>query len=115
MGSDDAMDQATAAVLDHNKHIQKTKGRRHGHEEIAGNNSLTVQAKEPSRYCERLSSHSSSKRPKNWGAIRAQMAREIGSLRTSMERAKLWTVGTGLGTILSVWSAAFALARFLKP
>jgi len=47
--------------------------------------------------------------------IRTEMAREIGSLRTSIERAKLWMVVTGLGTILSVWGAAFALARFLKP
>lgn len=48
-------------------------------------------------------------------AFRTEMAKEIGSLRTSIERAKLWMIVTGLGTILSVWGAAFALARFLKP
>ena len=50
-----------------------------------------------------------------FGSVRAHVAQEIGSLRTSIERAKLWMVVTGLGTILSVWGAAFALARFLKP
>jgi predicted RNase H-like nuclease (RuvC/YqgF family) len=39
----------------------------------------------------------------------------IESLRTAIERAKLWMVVTGAGTILSVWGAALALARFLKP
>jgi hypothetical protein len=43
------------------------------------------------------------------------MNKEFGSVRTSIERAKLWMMVTGLGTILSVWGAAFALARFLKP
>lgn len=52
---------------------------------------------------------------KEIGSLSAQTAREIGSLRTSIELAKLWMVVTGLGTILSVWGAAFALARFLKP
>jgi hypothetical protein len=37
------MDQAPAVVLDHSKHIQQTKGRGYGHEEIAGNDSLSVQ------------------------------------------------------------------------
>ena len=40
---------------------------------------------------------------------------EVKSLRTAIERAKLWMVVTGAGTILSVWGAAVALARFLKP
>jgi hypothetical protein len=44
-----------------------------------------------------------------------EAAKEFGSLRTSIERAKLWRVVTGVGTILSVWGAALALARFLKP
>ncbi len=52
---------------------------------------------------------------REFGAIRTEIAKETGSLRTSIERAKLWMVVTGLGTILSVWGAAFALARFLKP
>ena len=52
---------------------------------------------------------------KEFGALRTEMAREFGSLRTSIERAKLWMLVTGLGTILSVWGAAFALARYLKP
>jgi archaellum component FlaC len=52
---------------------------------------------------------------KELGAFRTEMARELGSIRTSIERAKLWMIVTGLGTILSVWGAAFALARFLKP
>jgi hypothetical protein len=44
MGGDVAMDQAPAVVLDHDKHIQQTKGRGHGDEEIAGNDPLRVQA-----------------------------------------------------------------------
>ena len=52
---------------------------------------------------------------KQFGAIRTEVAQEIGSVRTFIERGKLWMVVTGLGTILSVWGAAFALARFLKP
>lgn len=60
-----------------------------------------------------------------WGAVdalkmeflsfKAEVAREFGSVRTAIERAKLWMVITGVGTILSVWGAALALARFLKP
>jgi hypothetical protein len=46
MGGDVAMDQATAAVLDHDKHVQQTKGRRHRHEEIAGSNPLGMKAQE---------------------------------------------------------------------
>jgi hypothetical protein len=46
MGSDVAMDQAPAVVFDHNKDVQQTKGRGYGHEEIAGNDSLSVQAQE---------------------------------------------------------------------
>ena len=45
MGGDVAVDQSTAAMLDHHKHIQQPKGRRYGDEEIAGNDSLSVQAK----------------------------------------------------------------------
>jgi hypothetical protein len=48
---------------------------------------------------------------KEFGAVRVS----IEALRTAIERAKLWMVVTGVGTILSVWGAAFALARFLKP
>ena len=48
-------------------------------------------------------------------SFKADVAREFGSLKTSIERAKLWMVVTGAGTILSVWGAALALARFLKP
>jgi hypothetical protein len=44
MGGDVAMDQAPAVVLDHDKHIQQTKGRGHGDEEIVGNDPLSVQA-----------------------------------------------------------------------
>jgi hypothetical protein len=44
MGGDVAMDQASAVVLDDHKHIQQTKGRGHGDEEIAGNDPLSVQA-----------------------------------------------------------------------
>ena len=39
----------------------------------------------------------------------------IESLRTAIARWKLWIVVTGAATILSVWGAAVALARFLKP
>ena len=52
---------------------------------------------------------------KESGSFRSEVARQFGSVRTSIERAKLWMVVTGLGTILSVWGAALALARFLKP
>ena len=47
--------------------------------------------------------------------FKAEVAKEFGSIRTSMERAKLWMVVTGVGTILSVWGAALALAQFLRP
>jgi len=47
--------------------------------------------------------------------FKAEVAKEFGSIRTSIERAKLWMVVTGFGTILSVWGAALALARFLRP
>ena len=57
-----------------------------------------------------------------FGSIKTEVAAEFGSvrtsiesLRTSIERAKLWMVVTGVATILSVWGAALALARFLKP
>jgi hypothetical protein len=46
--------------------------------------------------------------------FKAEVAKEFGVIRTSIERAKLWMVVTGVGTILSVWGAAFALARFLR-
>jgi hypothetical protein len=46
MGGDVAMDQAPAVVLDHDKHVQQTKGRGYGSEEIAGNNALSMQAQE---------------------------------------------------------------------
>jgi len=59
---------------------------------------------------------------KESGSFKSEVAKEFGSVRTSIEslrtaieRAKLWMVVTGLGTILSVWGAALALARFLKP
>lgn len=48
-------------------------------------------------------------------SFKAEVAREFGSVRISIERAKLWMIATGNGTILSVWGAALALARFLKP
>lgn len=47
--------------------------------------------------------------------FKVDVAKEFGSIRASIERAKLWMVVTGVGTILSVWGAALALARFLKP
>ena len=46
---------------------------------------------------------------------KTEVAKEFGAVRVSIERAKLWMVITGVGTILSVWGAALALARFLKP
>jgi predicted nucleic acid-binding Zn-ribbon protein len=48
-------------------------------------------------------------------AFKTEVAKEFGSVNTSIERARLWMVVTGAGTILSVWGAALALARFLKP
>jgi hypothetical protein len=57
-----------------------------------------------------------------FGSVKAAVATEFGSVktsiesvRTSIERAKLWGLVTGVGIILSVWGAALALARFLKP
>jgi predicted nucleic acid-binding Zn-ribbon protein len=47
--------------------------------------------------------------------FKAEVAKEFGLIRTSIERTKLWMVVTGVGTILSVWGAALALARFLRP
>jgi predicted RNase H-like nuclease (RuvC/YqgF family) len=47
--------------------------------------------------------------------FKAEVAKEFASIRTLIERAKLWMVVTGVGTILSVWGAALALARFLRP
>ena len=44
MGRDVVVDQPTAAMLNDHKHIQQTKGRSYGHEEIAGNDSLSMQA-----------------------------------------------------------------------
>jgi hypothetical protein len=38
MGGAVAIDQPPALVLNDHKHIQQTKGRGHGDEEIAGNN-----------------------------------------------------------------------------
>ena len=48
-------------------------------------------------------------------SFKAEVATEFGSVKTSIERAKLWGLVTGVGIILSVWGAALALARFLKP
>jgi predicted nucleic acid-binding Zn-ribbon protein len=48
---------------------------------------------------------------KEFGSVRAT----IETLRVEIERAKLWMMVTGVATILSVWGAALALARFLKP
>jgi predicted nucleic acid-binding Zn-ribbon protein len=48
-------------------------------------------------------------------AFKTEVAKEFGSVRTSIERVKLWMLVTGISTILSVWGAAVALARFLKP
>jgi hypothetical protein len=47
--------------------------------------------------------------------FKAEVAKEFGAIRVSIEGAKLWMVVTGVGTILSVWGAALALARFLRP
>jgi len=48
-------------------------------------------------------------------SFKTEVAKEFGSVRTTIERAKLWMIVTGAGMILSVWGAAVALARFLKP
>ena len=48
---------------------------------------------------------------KEFGSVKTS----IESLRTAIERGKLWMVVTGAGMILSVWGAAIALARLLKP
>ena len=46
MSRDVAVDQATAAMLDYDKHIQQSECRGNGDEEIARNDSLGVQTKE---------------------------------------------------------------------
>jgi hypothetical protein len=43
------------------------------------------------------------------------VAKEFGAVRTEIERGKVWMLVTGVAMILSVWGAALALARFLKP
>ena len=48
-------------------------------------------------------------------SFKTEVAKEFGAVRVSIERAKLWMIVTGVGTILSVWGSAFALARLLKP
>jgi hypothetical protein len=47
--------------------------------------------------------------------LRTSMAKEFGLIRTEIERGKLWMLVTGGAMVLSVWGAALALARFLKP
>jgi len=47
--------------------------------------------------------------------FKAELAKEFELIRTSIEGWKLWIVITGIGTNLSVWGAALALARFLRP
>jgi hypothetical protein len=46
MSRDIAVNQTTAAMLDHNKHIQQSECRGNGDEEIARNDSLGVQTQE---------------------------------------------------------------------
>jgi hypothetical protein len=44
MVGDVTMDQASAVMLDYNKDVEQTKCRGYSHEEIAGYDSLSVQA-----------------------------------------------------------------------
>jgi hypothetical protein len=44
MGGDVAMDQAPAAVLDHHEHVQQPERGGGGNKEVAGNDSLRMQA-----------------------------------------------------------------------
>ena len=46
MRCDVTMNEPATVILNDDKHIQKTKGCRHGDEEVAGNDSLSVQAQE---------------------------------------------------------------------
>jgi hypothetical protein len=46
MSRDVVVDQSAAAMLNYHKHIQQTKGRGNGNEEIAGNDPMSVQAQE---------------------------------------------------------------------
>ncbi len=48
-------------------------------------------------------------------SFKAEAARDFGSVKASIERAKLWMVISGVGMILSIWGAALAMVRFLKP
>jgi hypothetical protein len=52
---------------------------------------------------------------RDFGSVRTAVERDFGQVRAAIERAKLWMLVTGVGTILSIWGAAFALGRFLKP
>jgi hypothetical protein len=71
MRRDVVVNQPTAAMLNDHKHIQQTKGRGHSHEEIAGNNSLSVQAQE-SRPAQ-ISSRPTSRTPGKILEIRCQL------------------------------------------
>ena len=46
MGGDVAMDQTSAAVLDHHEHVEQSERGRHDEQEIAGNDALGMQAQE---------------------------------------------------------------------
>jgi hypothetical protein len=54
MGGDIAMDQAPAAVLDHHEHVQQSKRRSDGDEEITRNDPLGVQAQNVDQRMSRL-------------------------------------------------------------
>jgi hypothetical protein len=45
----------------------------------------------------------------------ADMTEIKGKIKSRQSALDLWVLVTGVATILSVWGAALALARFLKP
>ena len=47
--------------------------------------------------------------------LQADMTEIKGKIKSRQSALDLWVLVTGVATILSVWGAALALARFLKP
>jgi len=46
---------------------------------------------------------------KEAGSFRAEVAKEFGAVRTSIERTKVWMLGTGISTVLSVAAIVWKL------
>ena len=46
---------------------------------------------------------------KDAGSFRAEVAREFGAVRASIERTKVWMLGTGISSILSIAAIVWKL------